>query len=221
VVSGLARGIDAASHEGAVDRPGGTIGVLGCAIDQVYPKENKRLYQMISEHGLIVSEYPLDTKPHPGLFPQRNRIIAGLCSGVLVVEAALRSGSLITVDQALEESRDIFAVPGPVTSPKSQGTHALIKQGAKLVGTVEDILEEYPQWMPGDLTINSNSAKEPEPELSADEQTLVDLLQNRPMTIDELLAGSQFNFGHLHSVLLNLLLTKRVEQLAGSLYAVY
>jgi DNA processing protein len=221
VVSGLARGIDTAAHEGAVGLPGGTIAVLGSSIDQVYPLENKRLYQIISEQGLIVSEYPLDTKSHPGLFPQRNRLISGLSQGVLVVEAALRSGSLITVDQALEESRDVFAVPGPITSPKSYGTNALIKQGAKLVSSASDILEEYPQWASICLTALGGSASVSMPGLSSDEQKILNLLQNQPMSIDELLVSSQFTFGHLHSVLLNLLLTKRVEQLPGSLYAIY
>ncbi|PZE22465.1 DNA-processing protein DprA [Paenibacillus xerothermodurans] len=219
VVSGLARGIDTAAHCGALSQSGGTIAVLGCGIGQVYPRENHQLYERILKEGLIISEYPLDTKAHPGLFPQRNRIIAGLSQGVLVVEAALRSGSLITADQALEESRDVFAVPGPITSPKSQGALSLIKQGAKLVSDVSDILEEYPQWIAGRATTNSNYAQQTQSNLSADEQTIVSLLQNQAMSIDELLVSTEFTFGHLHSLLLNLLLTKRVEQLPGSLYA--
>ncbi|MDF2963521.1 MAG: protecting protein DprA [Paenibacillus sp.] len=221
VVSGMARGVDSAAHEGALREKGGTIAVLGCSIEHVYPPENKLLYQTIAGKGLLLSEYPLDTKPHPGLFPQRNRIIAGLSLGVLVVEAALRSGSLITADQALEESRDVFAVPGPISSPKSQGTLALIKQGAKLVCCVQDILEEYTHRIPDVQSAYSNHTEDLKPRLSADEQIIINLLQNQAMSIDELLAASQFTFGHLHAVLLNLLLTKRVEQLPGSKYAIY
>ncbi|MFD0680164.1 MULTISPECIES: DNA-processing protein DprA [unclassified Paenibacillus] len=219
IVSGMARGIDSAAHEAALRESGGTIAVLGCSIEHVYPPENKLLYQLIADKGLIISEYPLQTKPHPGLFPQRNRIIAGLSLGVLVVEAALRSGSLITVDQALEESRDVFAVPGPISSPKSQGTIALIKQGAKLVSDVQDILEEYTHRIPDVQSAYSKRVEEIKPRLSTDEQFIVNLLQNQALSIDELLAKSQFTFGHLHAVLLNLLLTKRVEQLSGSIYA--
>ncbi|WP_028550411.1 DNA-processing protein DprA [Paenibacillus sp. UNC451MF] len=220
IVSGLARGIDSAAHEGALRGMGSTVAVLGCSIDQVYPPENKGLYQRIADQGLIVSEYPLHMKSHPGLFPQRNRIIAGLSAGVLVIEAALKSGSLITADQALEESRDVFALPGPITSPKSQGALALIKQGAKLVTCAEDILEEYPHWISLDTLRHINANPPTQPALSKDEQTIIELLHKQSMTIDELLTHSQFNFGHLHSVLLNLLMTKRVEQLPGSVYAI-
>ncbi|MCS7461908.1 DNA-processing protein DprA [Paenibacillus doosanensis] len=220
VISGLARGIDSAAHEGALKEAGSTVAVLGCSIDEVYPPENKLLYERIARDGLLLSEYPLQTKPHPGLFPQRNRIIAGLSQGILVIEAALRSGSLITADQALEESRDVYAVPGPIYSPKSQGTLALIKQGAKLVTCAEDILEEYPHWICLDTMAHIKVNSPVQPPLSSDEQTVVDLLQNQPLSIDELLVQSQFTFGHLHSVLLNLLMTKRVKQLPGSVYAI-
>lgn len=220
IVSGLARGIDSAAHVGALKGKGSTIAVLGCSIDQVYPPENKGLYQRIAEQGLILSEYPLHMKSHPGLFPQRNRIIAGLSAGVLVIEAALKSGSLITADQALEEARDVFALPGPITSPKSQGALALIKQGAKLVTCAEDIMEEYPHWISLDELTHINASPSAQPALTKDEQTIIDLLCKQSMTIDELLTHSQFNFGHLHSVLLNLLMTKRVEQLPGSVYTI-
>ncbi|NHN28395.1 DNA-processing protein DprA [Paenibacillus agricola] len=220
VISGLAKGIDASAHEGALRGVGSTIAVLGSSIGFMYPSENKWLYQLIALNGLLLSEYPLNTKPHPGLFPQRNRIIAGLSLGVVVVEAALQSGSLITADQALDESRDIFAIPGPLSSPKSQGTIALIKQGAKLISCVEDILEEYSHRISSPSRTSSNHRKEQGQELTADERILIELLQNQPLTIDELLSRSQFTFGHLHSVLLNLLMTKRVNQLPGSIYAI-
>ncbi|MFE5319614.1 DNA-processing protein DprA [Paenibacillus sp. NPDC056579] len=218
IVSGLARGIDSAAHIGALCEAGSTIAVLGCSIDQVYPPENKSLYQQISSQGLILSEYPLHTKSHPGLFPQRNRIIAGLSAGIVVIEAALKSGSLITADQALEESRDVYAVPGPIHSIKSQGALSLIKQGAKLVTCAEDILEEYPHWISLDRLTHIKTETVKLPPLSPDEQMIVDLLGDQPQTVDELMAKSQFTFGHLHSVLLNLLMTKRVVQLPGSVY---
>ncbi|SFL46591.1 DNA processing protein [Paenibacillus sp. 1_12] len=220
VISGLARGIDSSAHIGALRQKGSTLAVLGCGIDHIYPPENKGLYWTIAEQGMLVSEYPLGTKSHPGMFPQRNRIIAGLSFGVVVVEAALQSGSLITADQALDESRDVFAIPGPVSSPKSQGTLALIKQGAKLVSCVEDILEEYRLRITSDPARHSKHIQIQQQKLTADEQIIAELLQHRPLSIDELLIGSQFTFGHLHAVLLNLLMTKRVEQLPGSLYAI-
>lgn len=143
VVSGMARGIDTAAHRGALAAGGGTIAVLGTPPDRVYPPENVRLLEAIAESGLVATEYPLGTKPQPGLFPRRNRIIAGLSLGTLVVEGSRSSGALITADYALEASRDVFAVPGPITWPQSAGPNALIRQGAKLVTGVEDILEEY------------------------------------------------------------------------------
>ncbi|WP_248926386.1 DNA-processing protein DprA [Paenibacillus hamazuiensis] len=222
VVSGLARGIDTSAHVGALRASGGgggTIGVLGCGIDGIYPPENRSLFHRIEESGLLVSEYPPQTPSLPGLFPQRNRIIAGLSLGVAVIEAAERSGSLITADQALDACRDVFAVPGPITSPKSAGTLALIKNGAKLITCAEDILEEYRHRMTfGETTyINDNSRQEC---LSDDERTIASFLSAEPVTFDELLALSQFNFGHLHSVLLSLLLKKRIEQLPGSAYII-
>jgi DNA processing protein len=220
VVSGLARGIDSCAHEGAVNRQGGTIGVLGCGINQVYPPENKLLFDKMTTRGLILSEYPLNTKPQPGLFPQRNRIIAGLSLGVVVIEAALRSGSLITADQALEESRDVFAVPGPITSPKSQGTLSLLKQGAKLVTSADDITEEYVHRISLDKTAYAKIRQETSGNLTPEEQRIVELLHYKACHIDELLVQSQFTFGHLHSVLLHLQMKKRILELPGSVYTV-
>ncbi|MCZ8512383.1 DNA-processing protein DprA [Paenibacillus filicis] len=220
IVSGLARGIDSAAHDGGLTGPGSTIAVLGCSINEVYPPENRRLYDRITEKGLVLSEYPIGTKGHPGLFPQRNRIIAGLSLGVLVVEAAIKSGSLITADQALEESRDVFAVPGLITSPKSAGTLSLLKQGAKLVTCAEDIAEEY-----RDRIADLEKAHHKDNEMlrhpvSQDEQKIIDLLTCRTLTIDELLEQTQYTFGHLHSVLINLLMIRRIVELPGSVYTV-
>ena len=144
VISGLARGVDTAAHKGALAANGRTIGVLGCGIDQVYPPENRKLFQEMAERGGLVSEFPLGTLPLAENFPRRNRIISGLSRGVLVVEAAEKSGSLITAQYALEQGRDVFAVPGNISFATSRGSNRLIKQGAKLVDCVEDILEELP-----------------------------------------------------------------------------
>jgi DNA processing protein len=217
IVSGLARGIDSFAHRGALLGNGKTIAVLGCAIDRIYPPENLSLYREIEKEGLIVSEYPIGTSMHPGLFPQRNRILAGLSLGVLVVEAAERSGSLITADLALEESRDVFAIPGPITSPKSRGALSLIKQGSKMVTSATDIIEEYAHLI---KTTNLNELLPLRPELmlTVDECEILRFISNDPITIDDLLEQSQFTFGHLHSVLLSLLMKKVIEQLPGSTY---
>jgi DNA processing protein len=142
VVSGLALGIDAAAHDGALLAGACTVAVVGTGLDRVYPKGNLALAHRIAQQGLIVSEFPLGTPPLTANFPRRNRIISGLSKGVLVVEAALKSGSLITARLAAEQGKDVFAIPGSIHSPQSRGCHALIKQGAKLVETVEDVLDE-------------------------------------------------------------------------------
>ena len=144
VISGMARGVDTAAHKGAIAAGGRTVGVLGCGIDRIYPPENRRLFQEMSEKGALISEFPLGTLPLAENFPRRNRIISGLSRGVLVVEAAENSGSLITAQYALEHGRDVFAVPGNISFATSRGSNRLIKQGAKLVDCVEDILEELP-----------------------------------------------------------------------------
>ncbi|MDD9270273.1 DNA-processing protein DprA [Paenibacillus sp. GCM10023248] len=217
IVSGLARGIDSKAHIGALQGRAKTVAVLGCAIDQIYPRENALLFRKIEQEGAIISEYPIGTGMKPGMFPQRNRIIAGLSLGVMVVEAAEDSGSLITVDFALDESRDVFAVPGSINSRLSGGVHNLLKEGAKLVTSVEEIVEDY------NYMINSNEMTAAKPQVSAftltvDEEEIIRMLSNVPVTIDTLLEGSQFTFGHLHAVLLSLLLKKAIKQLPGSTY---
>ncbi|MFY0542800.1 DNA-processing protein DprA [Brevibacillus sp. H7] len=142
IVSGLAYGIDGEAHRTALRQGGGTVAVLGCGIDQVYPSSHRALYREISSSGLVLSEYPPGIPPVPGLFPERNRIVSGLSCGVLIVEAAEQSGSLITADCALEQGREVFAVPGPIFSEVSAGPHNLIKQGAKLVTSSADIVAE-------------------------------------------------------------------------------
>lgn len=146
IVSGMARGIDSEAHRGALKAGGRTIAVLGSGIDVIYPPEGRDLYHGIVESGAVISEFPLSTPPYGRNFPKRNRIISGLSLGVLVVEASLRSGSLITARLALEQGREVFAVPGSITSGRSRGTNLLIKEGAKLVEDVDDVLGEVSQW---------------------------------------------------------------------------
>ncbi|WP_442600957.1 DNA-processing protein DprA [Paenibacillus sp. KN14-4R] len=220
VISGLARGIDTTAHRGALRAEGTTVAVLGCAINQVYPPENTSLCKEIEERGIVISEYPMGTKSHPGLFPQRNRIIAGLSVGVVVVEAAERSGSLITADSALESSRDVFAVPGPITSPNSRGCLRLIQQGAKLITCVEDILEEYKDV----LILSKNTAKSEVlldsvgVQLTEEESFVYRIVLEEPRSLDALLTLTSYKFGLLHSVLLSLLMKKKIVLLPGSTY---
>ncbi|WP_171716098.1 DNA-processing protein DprA [Paenibacillus phytohabitans] len=228
VISGLARGIDSVCHEAALSGAGSTIAVVATGLDKVYPPENRELEQQISRVGLVISEYPLGTPSHPGLFPQRNRIIAGLSLGTVVVEADSRSGSLITADAALEAGRDVFAVPGPLTSPKSRGALELIKQGAKVVTSSADIVEEYIAYLPGKGTSGTPaSGSGPsdgdgliEKKLTSEELHLYHILHQGPFTLDELLASTRWDFGHLHSVLLSLIIKKAVTQLPGAIYKV-
>ncbi|WP_106766082.1 DNA-processing protein DprA [Paenibacillus faecalis] len=226
IVSGMARGIDSVAHDAALKSGGHTVAVLGTGIDVIYPPENRALYQEISEKGLILSEYPPGTKAHPGFFPQRNRIIAGITLGTLVVEADARSGSLITADAALEAGRDVFAVPGPITSPKSRGTLDLIKQGAKLVTCAQDILDEYEWLTEAKQSPFFKDQQDLSPSvfgtdgLTNDEMEIYDMLQQGPGSLDELLERSGWDFGHLHSVLLSLIIKKQITQLPGALYKI-
>ncbi len=146
VISGLARGIDSLAHQSALQADGQTLAVLGSGINVVYPPENQRLFERICTHGAVVSEFPFDTKPDRWNFPRRNRIISGLALGALVIEATAHSGSLHTARHALDQGREVFAIPGRIDAPNSRGTNGLIKSGAKLVESIEDILEEFPRW---------------------------------------------------------------------------
>ena len=163
VTSGLALGVDGAAHAGALDAGYPTVAVIGCGLDRVYPHQHRRLGERVVADGLIISEYPPGTPARAAHFPQRNRIISGLSRGVLVVEAGLRSGSLITARMALEQGREVFAIPGSVHSPVARGCHHLIKQGARLVETVEDILEELGAWWSPPLATEAAGTPEPKP----------------------------------------------------------
>ena len=213
IVSGMARGVDAAAHQGALQQGGRTIGVLGCGVDVVYPQENRRLFAEMKEKAVLISEFPLGTLPLPENFPRRNRIISGLSRGVLVVEAAEGSGSLITAQYALEQGRDVFAIPGNINCHGSRGTNRLIKQGAKLVESVADILEELPQAVPNNL------AAAPAPAgLAPEEAAILSLLAREPLHIDDVIASSALTVGEVSAILLRLELKGVISQLPGKLF---
>ncbi|KAF0189490.1 MAG: DNA protecting protein [Desulfobulbaceae bacterium] len=217
VVSGMALGIDAFAHAGALSASGGTVAVLGCGLDVVYPQQNRRLYEQIRECGLLVSEYPLGTRPEGFRFPARNRIIAGMSYGVVVVEAARKSGSLITAEFALEEGRDVFAVPGQVDSFKSAGAHWLLQQGAKLVLSAADILEEL-HLCKGLRRDNQGEPGAAQQGLDAVDAELLDLLamiEPYAMKRDALIAKSGLAPGQMAEFLLRLELEGLVEMLPG------
>lgn len=208
IVSGLADGIDTAAHLGGL-AGGGTVAVVGTGLDRVYPAKNRELAHKIVEQGAIVSEFALGTPPMPGHFPRRNRIISGLALGVLVIEAAPDSGSLITARLAAEQGREVFALPGSIHSPLSRGCHALIKQGAKLVESAEDILEELRfQWAP--TYVNAPNA----PETDA----LLSLMGPEPMALDALVAVSGLTVDTVSAMLLAHELDGKVAALPGGLF---
>jgi DNA processing protein len=215
VVSGMARGVDAAAHRSALQAGGATIGVLGCGVDVVYPTENRALFREMAERGALLSEFPLGTRPAAENFPRRNRIISGLAQGVLVVEAAEKSGSLITARCALDQGREVFAVPGNITHRTSRGTNSLIKQGAVLVESAADILAELPPH--GGLS--PMAAVRPVPPLSAAEEGLLSLLADGPLHIDDLIVRSRLTVGAVSAMLLRLELQGIVLQLPGKTFA--
>ena len=185
VVSGMAAGIDAAAHQGALAGAGGTIAVWGTGIDRIYPPANKNLAYQIAERGLIVSEFPLDTRPLAGNFPRRNRIIAALAQAVLVVEAAPESGSLITARLAAEMGREVMAVPGSIDNPHSKGCHKLIKEGAKLVECLDDILQECPQLLQKAPLSSYSIYKERNESSAADATEPLETAERPSETMDE------------------------------------
>lgn len=213
IASGLAAGIDAAAHEGALTGAGSTIAVVGTGIDIVYPRANRDLAARVRQHGLMVSEFPLGAPPLAAHFPQRNRIIAGLARGTLVVEAALQSGSLITARVAAEAGREVFAVPGSIHSPLSKGCHALIRQGAKLVETAQDMLDELEP-----AAARIASASEPHARDPAGDDPVLQALGYDPTSLDALIARCGWPADRLSAHLLTLELDGRVARLPGGLY---
>jgi DNA processing protein len=222
VVSGLARGIDAAAHRGCIGGKGTTVAVLGCGIDIVYPREHRQLTQKILQNGLLLSEFPPGTSPAPQNFPIRNRIISGTALGTLIIEASEYSGSLITARLAMEQNREIFALPGNLTSPQSFGPNFLIKQGAKLIQTWRDVVEELPSEIRRGIFIKEDArpARRPELEMLSEEETrLLQLLKTDEATqFDRLHRSSGLSVPCLCNLLLNLEMGGRIRQLPGNLY---
>ncbi len=215
IISGFARGIDSIAHRAALETGGPTIAVLGCGVDVIYPSENRRLYQMLLANGLALSEYPPGTKPEGHHFPQRNRIISGLSLGVLVVEAGIGSGALITAYHANDNSRAVYAVPGSIDRPKSAGCHELIQDGAKLVSKVEDILSELPSPYaapPGQQLDFLRDLPEPE-------RDILEYLDGEPVVVDRIAEGLHLDISELLSVLLHLEMKGLVIQSAGKQFA--
>ncbi len=225
IVSGLARGIDAIGHQGALDANGRAIGVLGTGIDVCYPKENKKLYEKVLERGAIITEFPLRTHPAPENFPVRNRIVAGMPLGVVVIEGAQYSGSLITARLAMEFGREVFGVPGNVTQPVSFAPNQLIKQGAKLVTNADDVIEELPTPVRAALV----QAEQPEAEqrnllaaasLNGSEKKLYELLNaDEPKPIDDIVEHSGLNSSEVLATLFNLEMKGIIRQLPGKQFS--
>lgn len=219
IASGLARGIDTAAHEGALLAKGRTVAVLGSGLDVIYPSENRKLAERIVETGMICSEFPPGTLPERQNFPVRNRIISGLSLGVVIVEAGLRSGSLITARLALEQGREVFAVPGSIESFKSSGTHRLIKQGAKLVEQVQDILDEIPAASSGRPTLSpEQDTSAPLSSFTAEQGKIWKALADGPVQVDPLARQTGLGMGSLLSQLLEMEIKGWVRQLPGKFF---
>jgi DNA processing protein len=219
VTSGLALGIDAACHEGALQAGGTTVAVLGCGLDICYPPENRRLFDRIVGHGALVSEFPPGTEPRATLFPQRNRIIAGLGSGTVVVEAASRSGSLITARLAGVAGRDVFAIPGSIHNEMARGCHELIRQGAKLVERPEDVLSELKISLSAQLLADPSPRPAGGPVLDKEYKILLDALAFEPAGVDTLIERTGLNSESIASMLLVLELDGHVAPHPGGRYS--
>jgi DNA processing protein len=231
IISGMARGIDTAAHTGALAAQGRTIAVQGCGLSRIFPPENAKLFELISASGACISELPLRAEPLAEHFPPRNRIIAGLSLGTIVVEAGLRSGALITAQTALESNREVMAVPGKIDSPLSQGPHQLIKQGAKLVESVEDIMEAlgYVGEQLKDHTALATKEAVEKVEaplfdtakfnLKGHEKTIYDALGKEPVHIDQIISDTDLPAGAANAAVMSLRLKGLIKQLPGNLFA--
>jgi DNA processing protein len=213
IVSGLAGGIDAAAHEGALAAGGGTIAIIGTGIDRVYPASNRKLAHQIAEQGLILSEFALGMGPLAQHFPRRNRIIAGLCRGCLVVEATLQSGSLITARLSLEAGREVMAIPGSILNPQARGCHRLIKDGARLVETVDDVLDEIgkPSLPPPDTTAQTEQG-------TTQGSDILHAMGYDPVDADTLASRLGLTAGDVYAMLLELELLGHVDSMQGGRY---
>jgi len=221
VVSGLARGVDAAAHRGALAAQGRTIAVLGCGIDQTYPREHEQLRRQIEERGAILSEVPMGAPPHSHHFPRRNRIISGLSLGVIVTEAAICSGSLITARLAAEQGREVFAVPGFVKEDTSRGTNALLKEGAALIERAQDVIDAVMAQLEPALRLRLQPSREQNErgdQLGKEEQLVYDALSYDPLTVDDVIAITRLSVSTVMALLLSLELRQRVRPLPGQRY---
>lgn len=215
IVSGMATGIDSYGHLGSLQAGGNTIAVLGSGLDYIYPEENKELYSKIINNGTVISEFYPDIEPLKSNFPRRNRIISGLCRGVIVVEAAGRSGSLITANLALEQNREVFAVPGNIDSVQSKGCNNLIKEGACMVTSAKDILDEL--FLYNDS--NYNEEQVVMPGLDSKEENIIELFKkNSKLTVDDIIEISDFDVNEINSILLKLELKGIIEKIPGKKY---
>jgi len=214
IVSGLALGIDTFAHKGALEAHGNTIGVLGCGVDIVYPTGNRKIRQEILSTGALISEFSPGTPAKPWHFPIRNRLISGMCVGTLVVEATARSGSLITARLSAEQDRDVFAVPGSIRSDLSQGTLALLKDGAQLAASPKEIIDYYSHLIPQ----NTAASIDDTPDLNEEESCLVKALANAPVSLDELLIDGRWDRSHLFSLLLTLEMRDILIKFPGNYY---
>jgi len=230
ICSGMARGIDTAAHQGALAAEGRTIAVMGCGLANIFPPENAKLSEQISESGACISELPLDFEPQSKNFPPRNRIIAGLALGTIVIEAALRSGALITARAAVEYNREVMAVPGKIDSPLSAGTHQLLKEGARLIDSVEDIMEAM-GYIGKQLEshVSEAAAKATEEvemplfdaaelKLSGDERAIHNCLDKDPKHLEEIIAETELQPGSVSAGLISLRLKGLIKQLPGSMF---
>jgi DNA processing protein len=217
VVSGMARGIDTIAHQSALAEDGRTIAFLGSGIDVIYPKENRKLMKKIIKNGVVISEFPLGSKPLAVNFPQRNRLISGFSLGTVVVEATLKSGTFTTVKWALEQGKEVFAIPGDIRSKTSQGTNKLIQKGAKLITDAEDIVAEFPFLKRKDLTVPPPQEKKID--LTTGEKRIIEFLPNEPTHIDDIIEGMELPSSKVLSILLSLEIKGLVQQLPGKRFA--
>ncbi len=216
IISGFARGVDTLAHQTALKEGAGTVAVLGNGLDQIYPPENRKLFNRMVQEGLFVTEYPLGTKPDAGNFPKRNRIISGMSSGVLITEAGSKSGALLTAMYANDQNRDVFAVPGPIQSAKSAGTNRLIQSGAKLVQTVDDILEELEGQLP--LVASAKKEARPVPQLDGIYKKVFDVLNSEALHVDQIALRTNLSPAETLNALLTLELGGLIRQMAGKMF---
>ncbi len=218
VISGMARGIDTMAHRGALEEKGRTLAVLGSGIDVIYPKSNRQLYKDICETGAVISEFPIGTQPLPQNFPQRNRIISGLALGIIVIEAGLKSGSLITAEHAIEQGKEVFALPGNINSIYSKGTNLLIKDGAKILMDIDDILEEIMELK--DKCSYNQKRKINDINLSSDELEIVKCISEKPTHCDMITYHTGINISKVTSILTILEMKGIIKQLPGKIFTI-